>query len=119
MFDGDHGFVMLHHQFLMMNKGKGGTGMVHQEHFPLCRHTMETLVSPSFLDSLEGWLDSTQSKLSKFDEEFGDSLTTHRVCALETHSPLVELEVGNQFNWLKKIKKLLMRFIDPQLGGGV
>ena len=70
-------------------------------------HSFESLVSPEFLDSLEAWMVSTQSKLEKFSIEFEDSHTLHRVASLKTHSDLVELEV--RYRKKKKIYFLLER----------
>ena len=57
---------------------------------------METLVSPAFLTPLAKWLVGTKPKLEKFCMDYGESLTSHRICTLDTNSPMVKLEVAVQ-----------------------
>ena len=79
MFRGDSSFVVLTHQYVMQGKGGPKGPSTTNEQMPLCLHMMETLVSPPFLTKLESWLESTQPKLLRLTQEFGDSNTLYRI----------------------------------------
>ena len=93
MFKGDGSFVVLTHQFVMLGRaGPKGT-QTNNEMMPLCLHSLEALVSPTFIQNLEAWMETTRPKLEKFNQEFGDSTTLFKAVALKTHTGMVELEV--------------------------
>ena len=98
MFKGDGSFVVLTHQFVMLGRGGPKGTQTNNEMMPLCLHSLAALVSPTFIQSLEDWMETTRPKLEKFNQEFGDSTTLFKAVALKTHTGMVELEV-------KKIKK--------------
>ena len=96
MFKGDGSFVVLTHQFVMLGRaGPKGT-QTNNEMMPLCLHSLEALVSPTFIQNLEAWMETTRPKLEKFNQEFGDSTTLFKAVALKTHTGMVELEVNKQ-----------------------
>ena len=97
MFKGDSSFVVLTHQFVMLGRGGPKGTQTNHEMMPLCLHNLEILVSPSFIQRLEDWLETTKPKLEKFNQEFGDSTTLFKAVALKTHSGMVELEVTHTF----------------------
>ena len=94
MFEGDKSFLILNHQFLMLgSKTKSSSTL--QEHLPLCMCSLESLVSPAFIETMEAWLEETKPKLNKWAEDFSDSTTQHRMVGMATHSEMVELEVSH------------------------
>ena len=94
MFKGDGSFVVLTHQFVMLGRGGPKGTQTNNEMMPLCLHSLAALVSPTFIQSLEDWMETTRPKLEKFNQEFGDSTTLFKAVALKTHTGMVELEVN-------------------------
>ena len=93
MFKEDKSFLILNHQFLMLGS-KTRSSSTLSEYLPLCMCSLEALVSPAFIETMEGWLEETKPKLSKWAEDFSDSTTQHRMVGIDTHSEMVELEVS-------------------------
>ena len=93
MFKGDASFVVLTHQFVMLGRGGPKGTQTNHEMMPLCLHLLETLVAPSFLQRLEGWMETTRPKLEKFNQQFGDSTTLFKAVALKTQRWMGEVEV--------------------------